>query len=38
VPQALRLANVLFIASPNHIQPVLLDAAAGLPKRWAAVK
>jgi len=25
VPQALRLANVFFIASPNHIQPSLLD-------------
>ncbi len=38
MPQALRLANVFFIASPNHIQPVLLDAAAGLSERFAAVK
>jgi hypothetical protein len=37
MPQALRLANVLFIASPNHIQPILV-AAAAVPERFAAVK
>jgi len=37
LPKRCGLANVFFIASPNHIQPVLLDAAAG-PKRFAAVK